>query len=591
MAKTFGQLLGEIILQKRKTLGLTQIQLSEDAYESVAKVRRISELENGKTSNPHPKTIDPLIVTLGISEQEIEECARLAIRPPDPDLTVAFTDAENLLRRVANSFELINPEVSLDELNEFLVAKAKEYIALKEKIKELSAEVPLNEHFWSDVSEKLNSGDFDMVDDLLGQAEELLQNTQTLESIRKQAEIRIARGDSKFLQGKLEECYTLYNDASFFFKPFDQHAMADMFSELARRIYEGGRRSIAPSFWIAQKLLITALTEVDKNSENELIHADLNYCLSLVLRNQAAGLKTSEATDLLRSSVSHAREAVRIFANIKGEKKLQGAQVSLGTNLLSLAKHTGKIEDFDAAIEVLETANQALSSQHGMSVIRGHAANNLGAAILGRDKYTAEIMADESLEQARSAFMSAINASEISLDREVWSGANANLGKILFDQSRNLDPKSDSAQFLRTVAMSRFLASIEFFPSTRFPVQFAESHFMLAEVLYEHGLYSEDDLFEMYFARAIQSFEQVLEIISREVDPGRWAYIQCRLGGVFGNHAMYGDVDSKKFDLTTAISYFEAGQSVFFEIDDSERVASCEENLERLHEELSSLAT
>gem|GEM_PF-5915099 len=46
MTKSFGQLIGEIILRKRKSLGLTQLQLSEDAYGTAAKVRRISELEN-----------------------------------------------------------------------------------------------------------------------------------------------------------------------------------------------------------------------------------------------------------------------------------------------------------------------------------------------------------------------------------------------------------------------------------------------------------------------------------------------------------------------------------------------------------------
>lgn len=67
--QSFGAALGALIKQKRTILGLTQLQLSEDAYQSPSKVRRISELESGTVANPHPKTIDPLIVALKISDE------------------------------------------------------------------------------------------------------------------------------------------------------------------------------------------------------------------------------------------------------------------------------------------------------------------------------------------------------------------------------------------------------------------------------------------------------------------------------------------------------------------------------------------
>jgi transcriptional regulator with XRE-family HTH domain len=66
--RTFGQALGALILQKRRAAGLTQTQLAEDAFQTTAKTRRISELENGTVANPHPKTIDPIISTLKISD-------------------------------------------------------------------------------------------------------------------------------------------------------------------------------------------------------------------------------------------------------------------------------------------------------------------------------------------------------------------------------------------------------------------------------------------------------------------------------------------------------------------------------------------
>ena len=83
---SFGKALGALILEKRRVQGLSQLQLSEDAFGTSAKVRRISELETGQVSNPHPKTIDPIIATLGITDEEIEVCARATNTNVDPDL-------------------------------------------------------------------------------------------------------------------------------------------------------------------------------------------------------------------------------------------------------------------------------------------------------------------------------------------------------------------------------------------------------------------------------------------------------------------------------------------------------------------------
>lgn len=49
---SYGKRLGELIRNKRRIAGLNQIQLSEDAFGTHTKVRRISDLENGLVANP-----------------------------------------------------------------------------------------------------------------------------------------------------------------------------------------------------------------------------------------------------------------------------------------------------------------------------------------------------------------------------------------------------------------------------------------------------------------------------------------------------------------------------------------------------------
>src|ERR1700733_4608727 len=121
---TFGKALGELIYRKRKAKGLTQTQLAEDAFGTSGKTRRISELENGTVANPHPKTIDPIISILGISDPEIEECAAQANSHPDSDLDRAYREARNLIEALAKQFEHSQPDATLAELDEFLRAKA-----------------------------------------------------------------------------------------------------------------------------------------------------------------------------------------------------------------------------------------------------------------------------------------------------------------------------------------------------------------------------------------------------------------------------------------------------------------------------------
>tara|TARA_R110001599_G_scaffold182328_1_gene375299 strand:+ start:6018 stop:6596 length:579 start_codon:yes stop_codon:yes gene_type:complete len=69
----FGEAFGRLIKVKRGTEGLTQQELAVRAFGDEGYKTRISELENGKVSNPQAKTIDALVVALGISEEELSQ--------------------------------------------------------------------------------------------------------------------------------------------------------------------------------------------------------------------------------------------------------------------------------------------------------------------------------------------------------------------------------------------------------------------------------------------------------------------------------------------------------------------------------------
>ncbi len=70
---SFGEAFGRLIRKKRGIEGLTQQELAVTAFGDENYKSRISELENGRVSNPQAKTIDALIVALYISEDEISQ--------------------------------------------------------------------------------------------------------------------------------------------------------------------------------------------------------------------------------------------------------------------------------------------------------------------------------------------------------------------------------------------------------------------------------------------------------------------------------------------------------------------------------------
>lgn len=215
--RTFGMALGELIYQKRKKHGLTQVQLAEDAFGTSAKTRRVSELESGLVANPHPKTIDPIIAVLSISQAELEECAKQTNFAPDQELDRAYRESRNLIEAVARQFEHSNPNATLAELDEFLRAKAREWNELRNRIELIETTDETLSNLKIAATNALSDGNFDEADQLLLKAEEVQQQDQTLRQLRKHAELRITRGDINLLKGDGENALKLYLSACEFF--------------------------------------------------------------------------------------------------------------------------------------------------------------------------------------------------------------------------------------------------------------------------------------------------------------------------------------------------------------------------------------
>ena len=140
----------------------------------------------------------------------------------------------------------------------------------------------------------------------------------------------------------------------------------------------------------------------------------------------------------------------------------------------------------------------------------------------------------------------------------------------------------------RLRAISCFRNATQAYSETVFPDQCAEAHRCLGDVLFEHGLYEENDVQkEAYFVNAVASFEKASEWITKERDLQRWGYMQCRLGSIFGNHSKIAEPEVAQSDIQHAIGFFESGLSAYREVGFSKGVTSCEANIAKLKDELS----
>ncbi|MEP0963750.1 MAG: helix-turn-helix domain-containing protein [Roseobacter sp.] len=582
---SFGALLGQLVYAKRKTLGLTQLQLAEDAFGTAGKTRRISELESGQVANPHAKTIDPIIVTLGISEVELEECAKAAVSEPDSKLSAAYSEASEMLDKLAEQFDNSNPDASLAELGEFLDAKAKEYFDLKEKIGAFESPDRETEALIESAKSALERGEFSSVDNLLCEAEEVQLKSKTLEQVGKQASLRKLRGDAHFLSGNLPKCFDMYKGAALYFEHFDVDVMLATFQELARIVYETGRRSLEPTYWVAEKLLEEALSRSNANQDPETV-GGIHYRLSLILRNQHNQQVEGDRESSLKKATDHARNAAVIFSRSNQNFEQASAQISLGNCLSDTASLKGDAEIGSQAIVVFEEVKKTISADSALDPLMGHACGGLAAAIMRT--FAANPIPSQEKETHKKAvaeYEEALAAAVRNSDHEIWGTSQINLGRLYSEIAMLDDIEHHEAQFLRTRSISSFLAAIETYPEVQFPQPFAEAHFGMAETLFDHGLHAEDSLFELYFMRAIHSFTQAAEIFTEQTDPQRWAHIQCRLGSVFGNHARRANSDVAKHDLEQAISYFEEGVRVFGLCGYTEGVKSSEKNIGLLKDE------
>lgn len=590
-ARTFGVAIGELIYQRRKAVGLTQTQLSEDAFGTAAKTRRISELENGLVANPHPKTLDPIINVLRISEDEVEACARETAYKPDEDLDRAYREARNLIEAAASRFEHANPTASLSELDDFLRLKAKEWRELRERLEQLDSPTLALDNLKNAATAALAAGDFEEVDHLLAQAEDVYQNERTLTEVYKQVEIRTLRGDSAYLKGDRVSAAHFYATSADMLVPFSPREAIDYLSDHAGIMYETERRSFDPSFVEAVSLLEKALSIPSLTTDRELLGA-ISYRLSLICRNAAATKDRDLSNRYLSDALKYSSRAINLFEGTSCDFELASSQVSHANCTMDHAKRARDPLVTSAAVDSIRDTLSRMITRGAPPRLIAHMTNTLGAAMSDQIVYLGEdAKAEVSLETFK-IFQRALQLAEEVSDLDVWSASNINMGRSLGILARAKTEDAHSALLLRIRAISHYQAALEAFPQTAFPMHAADCHLGVSSILIDHARHSVINLAEVYLARAVGHYGAAFDIFETASNKAMMAYVQLQFGKISAIHSqMIKDnmPDVAKDDLNRATEYITSAKEICLDLGDLAELKKCDESLREIGELLSEL--
>jgi transcriptional regulator with XRE-family HTH domain len=210
----FGVLFGRLVREKRGVEGLSQDGLSEKTGLTKA---RISDVETGKVANPQAKTVDALCVALNITREERAAC----------HASSASGLPARLLETLAHHFGSDMPEATEEELEAFLMAKAEEFRGMRERLEKMAQTEGLISQLVTAANTALGEVDFETADGLLEEAEAVHLQSSTIVALKKQAELRIERGNAALVNGEIATAAGHFERSSRYFSGLDAGLEAD----------------------------------------------------------------------------------------------------------------------------------------------------------------------------------------------------------------------------------------------------------------------------------------------------------------------------------------------------------------------------
>ena len=552
--------LGDLIRTRRKARRWTQMTLSEEAFGSPSRHGHISRIETGKAL-PTEGELEKLAKTLGLSEEDLASVGPSSV----PDVSAAFLDSikltEELLGSLAKQFGHDNPRASVGDYESFLRAKAGELRALQARIEAMGAAEGRIANLMGAAESALEAGDFPEADRLLADAEEMQQTEHTLVQVRKQAEIREARGDAALLNNDAEAAAAHFDAASTMFEPFDRAESSQRRDGLAQRLYRHGLRFGGAGLATALALCEKNCTLHDETTEpHDWARAHNNLGLPLFDLGQRLGgeagmrllsraVEAYEAALRVRTEDAHPVDWAMTQNNLAIALQTQGARAGgeAGMRLLSCA-----VEAYEAALRVY--------TEGAHPVDWAATQNNLANALQTQGARAGGEPGMRLLSRAVEACEAALRVRTEDAHPVDWAMTQNNLAIAL----RTLGARAGGEAGMRLLsrAVEAYQAALRVRTEDAHPVDWAMTRNNLAAALQTQGARAGGEAGMRLLSRAIEAYEAALRVYTKEVHPVHWAATQANIGLAFMAMAQAAS-DQAAARLRAAIDAFDRALTVF----------------------------
>ena len=360
----FGVLLGRLILREREARGWIQRDLAMRAFNDPDKVRRISELENGKVASPRAKNFQPFCEALGITSDQIEalraEAAGMVeepvqtrmAKPEEPDFPMSDADrfapwmethTREVLDGLALRFGHEGPEsVPLRDLKTFLISKAQDLKDLEAQISALPDPSGRIANVKAAAVEAIERNDLDEASQLVADALEI-QHEVTMETLKQHAELVEVQARIALTRNDAQEAYRLYLNIVESFLSLDKDAFIDRCLAYQNPLYQHALRYGGQGLALSADLLTRALAHLSEADQPEL-WAKAQNNLGLALTEQGRRLSGAEGANLLVQAVTAYKAALSVWTEEAHPLDWARTQENLAILYLDRADHDSSTE-------------------------------------------------------------------------------------------------------------------------------------------------------------------------------------------------------------------------------------------------------
>jgi tetratricopeptide (TPR) repeat protein len=148
------------------------------------------------------------------------------------------------------------PDATEEELEAFLIAKAEEFRTMRERLEKLADTEDRISELIKGANAALGEGDFETADDLLEEAEAVQLQSSTIVALKKQAELRIERGNAALISGDITAAADHFERSSRYFSGVNAELEAGNRHECATLLRSYGYRyKSPPALYEARKVL------------------------------------------------------------------------------------------------------------------------------------------------------------------------------------------------------------------------------------------------------------------------------------------------------------------------------------------------